>query len=741
MRYIFLLLFISSTLTSIAQADSLKKLLSSSKGKDRLRILHLLIQEDKTEGAFSAYLEEGLSIAKASGDVKSEAALLCAAGDRLMSEGKNKKAIGYFTEAYTLSGKQGLRPEEIEALNKAAYAYESDLDYKNAEQLYEQALQKSRDIKDLKATAATLQNLGIFYIDRRDYNKALECFTEELAADKELQDSVVIASCYNNIGLVFYYRSYYNQSISFYEKNLHIKRAMHDDAGAAQALLNIGISYREQGEYDKALENLLEAARVFEKRAMMMELSSCYNSIGNILLELGSTEKALSYHLMALDIREKLGYKRGIAGSLTNLGNVYKKKGEYGKALEYLDRSLEVKNEIGDKKLQASSHDHLGEVYYLLNNASKAEYHYNLSLDLKRQVEDPKGMAITLNNMGTLYISIKEYSKALQHLDSARSIAEHTGAKDVLVENYEHTAKAYKLSGNSDSAYHYYEKRLALKDSILNEQKNTALAEMQVKYETERKEQEILLLNEKARSDAAAAEKQNTIIYSLAGGSVLLLIIVFLSYKASQASKKASRQKEIMMKELHHRVKNNMQVLSSLLSLQKERMQDSATRDALTDVDHRLQAMMLIHQDLYGDNRIAEVNMQEYISKLVDSLLFSFGYPEEKIKIRIAAPGIAVDPDKALSLGFIINEVVSNALKHAFHDITRPELFIGLETNKENTLRLIISDNGKGLSKNINTLEASSFGLRMVKMFLDDLQGSFSINTDKGTRFDFHIPR
>jgi two-component system, sensor histidine kinase PdtaS len=724
---------------AVSQTDSLKEKLATASGKERIAILNLLIQEDTSE-AYRDYFTEGSALAVKLKDVAGEINILCSAGDRFLGDADTALAVINYTRALDLARANGYPNKEMTCLNNLAYVYELKDDPINAERYYMQALSLARKNSYKEGIAITLQNLGIFYIGRRDYGSALKSFSQELEVDRELGDSSLVAACLNNIGLVHYNKGEYAKGIQYYESALEIKRKLGERQAVAQALLNIGIAYREQGAYDKALERLLEAARFFEKKGPSMELASCYNATGNILLELGSIEKALSYHFMALEIREKIGYKRGIAGSLTNIGDAYKRQGNYTQALEYLERSLIIKKEIGDKKLLASTHDHLGDVYFLLKYPGKAEYHYASSVSLKRQIEDPRGMSITFNNLGRLYLSEGKYSKALNSLDSARTMIRNIGAMDLLLENYKHTAQANRKAGNSEEAFAYYELHAALRDSLQNESRNKALAEMQVKYETEKKEHELTLMAEREKVQAAVVAKQELRIWALSAVAILLAVTTVLTLVLIRTSRKAKRQKELMMKELHHRVKNNLLMLSSLVYLQISRSEATSIREALKDVEHRIGAMLLVHQDLYSGTEVAQVNMKDYIPKLMDNLLSASGHTRDRIKTVVSVDPVFLDPDKALSLGLIINELVSNAFKHAFRDTHDPRLDVLLLLSQDNTLRLEINDNGKGMTEGTLREANNSFGLKMVQMFLKDLKGKMDISTGKGTSFSFIIP-
>jgi two-component sensor histidine kinase len=741
-KLICLLLFCRAYLC-FAQIDSLVQCLSSTKGKEKIELLNKLTILDSSQ--FRAYHQQAMQLALELNDSKCKVEALCAIGDHYYNIMETDSAFSYYTKALDIARKNKLEHEIIACLKNLALTMEDKALYDRELFFYMQALEESRKMNDQKEIMIALEQIGLFHTSQRNDSAALKYLNDQLMLAEELKDSSYIASGFSNIGLVYYRKGDYINSIQNYQKSLAIAKSIKDNNVVAKSLINIGIDYKDQAKYAFALDNLITATRYFEKGSTSYDLGACYTTIGNIFIELDSTDKALEYHKEALDIFQKINNKRGIAGSLTNIGNAYKKQGKYDSALVYLNRSLIIKKELGDKAMLASTLDLLGEVSLLQHNYVKAEDFFLQSMKLKQEVEDPKGKATTLNNLGSLYLQWEKYDQATTALDEARAIAHDIGAKSVLLNNYKITIDVYKAKNDYKQVAHYYDLYTTLNAELFNEQKTKALNELQIQYQTEKNEQKIELMSEQEKSQAAVVSKQLTLIVSLAIGGILLIIIVLISLKAYRSGKKANRQslviieqKQTMLRELHHRVKNNMQVLSSLLNLQRQRLQDEPTKEAIKAVEHRLNAMLLIHQDLYGDKVDSQVNLAEYIKKLVDNLLFSFGYSAEEVKVNLSAETIFLDADKALSLGFICNEVVSNSFKHAFAKTNHPQLNILLKKENEN-IHLSVGDNGSGIM--IDPEKTNSFGLRLIQMFITDLQGTINIVSDQqGSRFEFSIP-
>ncbi len=203
---------------------------------------------------------------------------------------------------------------------------------------------------------------------------------------------------------------------------------------------------------------------------------------------------------------------------------------------------------------------------------------------------------------------------------------------------------------------------------------------------------------------------------------------------------KKSGSLSVMMKELHHRVKNNLQIVSSLLNLQSMRLTDEGAISAVQESKQRVQAMSLIHQRLYKTSDITRINMKEYIKELADFLATSYGYGPDNFTLQLDTKEEWVDIDKALPLGLILNELLTNAFKYAFAGIARPALHITF-THAEGNFTLVVKDNGKGIKPGEwDDKTNTSFGRQLIKALCSQLRAKERLEVLNGTSFIFTIP-
>jgi two-component system, sensor histidine kinase PdtaS len=712
---------------------------------DQTRTATLPLLDSTTDTA--AWLRDVRTFSSEANDVNMKLNALNALGNYYSTAAEFDSSLYYYTLSRSEAAEAGLIHEEVVALEKIAGCYLELQQKDSALKSMQTALQISTAANSTEDIAFALQELGIYHVEERDSESALKYFNEEIKYDTLLHDSSSLADCYSNIATVYYQRSDYPRSKRSYRKALEIAERLGNDTDLATYNLNLGIVFREQGSYDTALYHLLKAAPVFEKIRLSKELGSCYNSIGNVYIKTEEPQKAIEYHTRALHLRDSIGNKKGSAGSLTNLAVAYILLEQYDTAISYLERSLMIKYALRDTQLIATSIDLVGEAYYCKKDYVNAEAQYKEALELKAVAGDPKSIAITLNKLALLYHDWGKDMEALNYLREARVQLERIGAKDELMESYKIISDVFVTQGNSDSALHYIDLYVAMKDSVLNEDKQRAVTEMEVKYETETKEQEIALLTERNRAEQATVARQHTFIYSLVVVAALLIVFVFIVVRSRRLALRQSKviieqkqtiidQKQAMMGELHHRIKNNLQVLSSLLELQQSRITDPAMTELMQAIDQRLTAMLLIHQGLYGDDIGSQVNMRNYIDALISNLCQSYGYSANDLAITKDISPIEMDADKALSLGFICNEVISNWFKYALKKKDNAALHIEFTGT-----RLRFSDNGPGIPREKHTDHNSSFGLRLIKLFSQQLKATLAVESDeRGTTITLEIP-
>ncbi|MES2286232.1 MAG: PAS domain S-box protein [Bacteroidota bacterium] len=216
-------------------------------------------------------------------------------------------------------------------------------------------------------------------------------------------------------------------------------------------------------------------------------------------------------------------------------------------------------------------------------------------------------------------------------------------------------------------------------------------------------------------------------------GVTLILRDITESKKAEEKIQQSLKEKEILLQEVHHRVKNNLQIILSILNLQHANITDKKTLDLVRDIQSRIKAMSFIHELLYQTNDFLSINFSEYTSNITSNLIYSYTQ-NHKIILKLDVGAIFLDLDRAIPCGLIINEIVTNALKYAFTDQEAGEVSVSLD-KKEEVIHLVIADNGKGFPNNIDFRNTDSLGMQLVVTLVQQLGGEISLDNSNGAKY------
>ncbi|MCC6460360.1 MAG: sensor histidine kinase, partial [Saprospiraceae bacterium] len=283
------------------------------------------------------------------------------------------------------------------------------------------------------------------------------------------------------------------------------------------------------------------------------------------------------------------------------------------------------------------------------------------------------------------------------------------------------------------SALQYQKKARQLRDSLSSTESDLAMSELRTRFETEQKEATI-------SAQQAQLAQQRTVQWLGFGMAGLLAVLAFNFYRNAAARQKSNAllaaknaENELLLKEIHHRVKNNLEIVSSLLALQSAQIDDPGIRDAMQEGQNRVQSIGIVHQKLYQRDQLAAIEMKDYFLNLSESILDSFG-AEGRVRVECAMEQLDLDIDTAVPLGLIVNELLTNTLKYAFPDGRAGAVRIRLVKQASGVLHLEVADNGVGKSA---LAQGTGFGSQLVALLTRQLGGSMREENAGGTTFIF----
>lgn len=521
------------------------------------------------------------------------------------------------------------------------------------------------------------------------------------------------------------------------DSSLVYARQAYDYATANNYAFGQVISLEMQGlyyesvvnEFEKAIETYLEAIAIAKQKEVDY-LDSLHLAIGVLFQQTDNYEKAREYYEMALNEARKSNHYAVIKIALINLGVIYNRMELFTKAESYLKESLAMGLE--DTEADDATYNNLGRVLMKQGKYQEAMPYLLLSVANPNAKSDPR--------YGLHYASLAENMLNLNQtegIDSLIPILEEY--KQLIVSQNERTpvvgslAALYEAKGDYLLALSNTKNLIEIQDSIALADRNTLIYDLETKYQTQQAKQ------------ALEKKEQQQLLYLILAGSgfLIALLLGFFFIKNRKKNALLARQKKmleatideknILLKETHHRVKNSFQIVSSLLYLQSENMTDKEGQLAIQEAQNRVRSMILMHQKLYNKDRLVGIETQDYFKDLVGDIMESNQDPNKPIETSLDICSKVLDIDTITPLGLIVNELITNVLKHAWPDNNdHKQIHISL-VEKNNALLLSVQDNGKGMT---SPVKAGSFGVMLIKALAKKLDATLDYLSakPKGTR-------
>jgi two-component sensor histidine kinase len=508
----------------------------------------------------------------------------------------------------------------------------------------------------------------------------------------------------------------------------------------ADTYRTLSIDYINTRQLDKAQEVLFKSIEIYEATGDDGGLGSAFRSLGVLYMVMEDYQKSVAYTNKAVPLLEKAENYSAVAIAQFNLITGYGELGEFEKAYQAADYCLEVVRTKAPEErfVPIRAYSYRGEVYIKAKDYDNALKDYIAAWELCKVQVGEERCATYRTEIGQVYLLQENYKLALEHLMAGVKAYEDKD-QNSIIQPYVDLAKTYVGLGNFEQAYLYQEKANANSQKILEDKVANLETEMAIKYETEKKDEAIAsqaaLIQQKSKT-------QNLMIAIAALLSVFLLSLLYFfnkNKKATSIIRAKNAENELLLKEIHHRVKNNLEMVKSLIALQSAQIEDGATKDAMIASQNRVQSMGIIHQKLYQGTNLGSIEMKDYFINLSEGILDTFN-AEDQVKIECAMDNLDLDVDTAVPIGLIVNELLTNALKYAFPEKSQGVINISLEKTDDQHLKLKVQDNGIGKTVGLAP-KGTGFGSQLVKLLTQQLNGTMVERTDHGTlvEFDFLI--
>ncbi len=600
----------------------------------------------------------------------------------------------------------------------------------------------------------------------------------------------------------------YPKAIAGYRQAATIYKALGNPENEIQMYEHIAGLHADLGELDLAENEFLDVLKRY-KAINYAKLHYTYSWLASVSRLKGNFEKGLFYALQCLESMNRTQDTLAAASFYGTIAEVYMEVGKPDQSIYWFKKTLQqwrqeklpnyslyyaasfiVQDLIGHHKTTEALRlikDLVNEIppvtniqkgciaqifaycYNDLQNYSLAEKYYLEAIAWYSQSGNDFEMAQKApKEVGEFYLKRNDFKKAGFYLRKALAFSPQKNAPSTVKDIHLMLFKVDSTEGNYLSAIRHFRQHKVLNDSIFNEVKSRQFAELEVKYATAKKVQQI-------QRQQNELEKEKTTRNGILAGTALLLGLLGISFNQYRLKQRSNHlleakqveinqkneslqhildekemliydkdtlldekeglleEKEWMIKEIHHRVKNNLQIISSLLHSQGVYLKDKAALSAIRESQSRVHVMALIHQKLYQSDRLSTIPMAEYINEIVDYLLVTFAHQDSVTK-RMALTPINLDVILAVPLGLILNEVVTNSLKYAFPTDQPGSICVELTEVTKQTYRLTIGDDGVGLPPDLNPNRSRTLGMSLIRGLSKQLGGKLQISQLNGVQ-------
>ena len=516
-------------------------------------------------------------------------------------------------------------------------------------------------------------------------------------------------------------------------------RQKHDSLGLAEAWYLYGKTYVFSGDFLTGQVYFLKALHVHEPRGASFELSRLYVRLSETENRLGRFEQALAYAKRALAVAQKSRSERALLRAYGNLALLCQEKwvnqlqsdtAKFRQVLTYHRLAESYCYQLKDTMGIAEANMNIGVLFTkVLDRQAVTRLKEALRLFALKNKEGIRVNA--MSKLAAAYVAFGEPALARQTLQQAVQFYNrwHLNEYYIRLDLERNFVNYYTATGQWQPAFDRQKRLHELERSQILADRDGAISRLNIEYDIQKKESLLAAQKRELNLRMDNLKAQRWLILAIAGLLLMTIGGLVTYFRLNQKNERISRQNADLVKEQNHRVKNNLQVVSSLLSLQASRLTDEVARQAVEESQLRVQSMAILHRRLYDGQQLAQVESNEFIRELVSGVLLSFGYLA--VPVQYSLDRIFLSVDKATPLGLILNELITNACKYAFPANRQPQLWINCH-QRGRTVTLTVADNGPGMADaegsmlqtdNLLVAKTRTFGLTLVEAQVTQLNG------------------
>lgn len=539
---------------------------------------------------------------------------------------------------------------------------------------------------------------------------------------------------------------------------LSVFKGIDDFENMADALNALGFIHRKSGNYPQALTYYIESFELSKKHQLELSQAQACSNIGVVLKQQDQLDEALEYYRIAEEIYiEKADYG-GLANVYNNIGNVFRLKQDYESAFKAYTQAVKNRKKSDDKSQLGYTFHNLGLMYFEQGLYTKAEEFFKKAVISKKEFNKQEMLVSSYSSLSDTYLELKDYPNYLHYTELAKEGAIRFKLWDIWKQLMINEGRYDALQGNYEEAYAHLLNAYEGMDTLDEQSQKVLTSVLEAHFKDKQRRSEIRGLAE-ANVQLGLQKKtleenqrfSQWLIIALGVVTVILIIAAVSWFKQQRAFRIKSielektniqlketmigkEEKEILLKEIHHRVKNNLQIIKSLARLQIAANDDHKIKVLLRDFEQRVASMALVHESLYRSADFSSVNVNQYYSVLIDDLINAYdfkGLVKRKVSINIDNFGI----DTLIPLGLLTNEIISNSLKYGLGLSGEGSILVNLSKVSEEEYLLVIGDDGPGFNFEEERSELKTLGVDLIHTLVEQLEGSYEFVNENGAYY------
>lgn len=628
---------------------------------------------------------------------------------------------------------------------------------------------------------------GKFYWSNGEYDRGLADFWKALQIARDIKTYTLEASLLDLIANTYYYQAYYDSAVIYFNRALTLYEENKDVQGMITVNHNLALMNHRKGDFRKTIEYLFREEELKDQLPDSEHSIEAFGAMDGLMVDSLYYHEEIRDELAALRRFQEQNDQRAVYRTYRNIGKAYEQLGENLLAARNLIKTCQIMEQLGlipewnvvainyryggmydsclyyhhkvkpffprmTQPYVSYTYGLLGDAHLDFGRPDSSLYYYKIAIKMDSEMNNRIMVTGIHRNLVNTYRQLKNFKAAEEHLNIGLQQAKEVALiheRNLLAEG----KNLYNDWGRYQLAFDYGERFRKMQDSIYRSETMLHLTKLQTAFKTAKREREVEQLQEENKLHQAQLEARRS--QFIVGALVIVIIAgagIFYFYQYRQRKKSSeliehqnavliqqNREKESLLAEIHHRVKNNLQIISSLINL-KSKNASSETSETLTQLGNRIFTMGLIHEKLYRTEDVQTVRLDIYLRELTDHLLSSFGQKERSVNSRYTCEAVEIEADRALACGLICNELVTNSLKYAF-PVTQQQCEIELHLEQRNGhVEWIVRDNGTAPLSEPTEL-SKSFGLRFVEQLVKTrLAGTLNVEMTSGFRTTIAMP-